>query len=294
MSERVGAVGSLWRFPVKSMRGAPVDHVDVRAGGIVGDRAYALIDVLTNKVLSAKTPKIGPQLLSCEAAFVDAPLDGQETPPVRITLGDGTTVTSDMPEADTILSKFLEREVTLARQAPTDYTIDQYHPDLEDVDPAGHRDTVTESKLGEAFFEQIGIPSPVPRGSFFDLFPVSVITTSTLRRFGELSSNSRFDERRFRMNVVADTSGDDFVENEWVGRSLTLGDTVRLGVALPDPRCVMTTRAQGDLAADLDILKTLIHHNRLDVAGALFPCAGVYAVVETPGVVKAGDSVSLV
>jgi hypothetical protein len=223
---------------------------------------------------------------------MDPPRDGEEAPPVRITLGDGSTVTSDAPEADAILSTFLQREVALGRQAPTDYTIDQYHPDLEDVDPAGHRDTVTESKLGEAFFEQLGMPSPVPSGSFFDLFPMSVLTTSTLDQLGEFSPSSRFDERRFRMNVIVETGADGFVENEWVGRSLAFGDTVRLAVALPDPRCVMTTRAQDDLPDDLNVLRTLIRHNRLDVAGALYPCAGVYAVVESPGTVEAGDSVS--
>jgi len=93
--------------------------------------------------------------------------------------------------------------------------------------------------------------------------------------------------------VVVRTHGDGFVENEWVGRSLALGDGARLGVALPDPRCVMTTRAQGDLPADLGVLKTLTRHNRIDVAGGLYPCAGVYAVVEQPGPIRAGDQVTL-
>jgi hypothetical protein len=92
MSEDVNTIAALWRFPVKSMRGAPIDSVEVASDGIVGDRAYALIDAQTNKVLSAKTPKLGPLLLSCEAVFVEPPRAGQEAPPVRITLGDGTTV----------------------------------------------------------------------------------------------------------------------------------------------------------------------------------------------------------
>jgi uncharacterized protein YcbX len=153
---------------------------------------------------------------------------------------------------------------------------------------------VTESKLGEAFFAQFGMPSPVPSGSFFDLFPMTVLTTSTLALLSEIAPASRFDERRFRMNVIVRTGAPGFVENDWVGRSLMLGDTVRLAVALPDPRCVMTTRAQDDLPADLDVLKTLTRHNRLDVAGGLYPCAGVYAVVEAPGVINTGDSVSLI
>ena len=96
------------------------------------------------------------------------------------------------------------------------------------------------------------------------------------------------------MNVVVDTPEDGFVENEWTGRSLQIGDTVRLTVFLSDPRCVMTTLAQGDLPKDTEVLRTLVRHNRLDVAGGLYPCAGVYAVVETTGATGAGDRVSLV
>jgi hypothetical protein len=55
---------------------------------------------------------------------------------------------------------------------------------------------------------------------------------------GELEPQSRFDARRFRMNVIVDTPARGFVENAWVGRTLAIGHEVRLGVALPDPRCV--------------------------------------------------------
>ncbi len=213
---------------------------------------------------------------------------------MRITLPDGTTVTSDSRDADVTLSRFLGREVTLRRSAPEDFTIDSYHPDIEDLDPQGHRDTITESKLGAAFFAEAGIPSPVPAGSFFDLFPLSVLTTSTLAELQTRRPESRFDERRFRMNVVVDTREDGFVENGWTGRSLQIGDTVRIMVFLPDPRCVMTTLAQGDLPKDTEVLRALVRHNRLDVAGGLYPCAGVYAVVEAAGSICAGDEVSLV
>jgi uncharacterized protein len=96
------------------------------------------------------------------------------------------------------------------------------------------------------------------------------------------------------MNVVVDTPEDGFVENAWTGRSLQLGDSVRLTVFLSDPRCVMTTLAQDDLPKDTEILRTLVRHNRVDVAGGLYPCAGVYAVVEAAGTTRAGDRVSLV
>jgi uncharacterized protein YcbX len=294
MSETVGTVKTLSRFPVKSMQGEKLAAAELTSNGLVGDRAYALVETETGKVLSGKNPRLGTQLLACRAEFVEAPKSGTEPPPVRITLPDGTAVTSDARNANAALSGFLGREVTLQRAAPEDFTIDQYHPDVEGLGPEGHRDTITESRLGAAFFAQAGMPSPVAAGSFFDLFPASVLTTSTLARLQALRPESRFDERRFRMNVVVDTPADGFVENAWTGRSLQIGETVRLAVLLSDPRCVMTTVAQDELPKDNEILKALVRHNKIDVAGGLYPCAGVYAVVEAGGTTRAGDPVSLV
>jgi uncharacterized protein YcbX len=213
---------------------------------------------------------------------------------VRIELGDRGAVLSDAPDVDTVLSRFFGREVELARAAQNGYTIDQYHPDEENYDPEGHRDEVVEAQLGAAFFNARGLPSAVPEGSFFDLFPLSVLTTSSLDQLGELEPESRFDARRFRMNVIVDTPARGFVENEWPGRTLAIGDDVKVGVALPDPRCVMPSLAQQDLPRDPRILKALARHNRIDVAGALYPCAGVYAVAETTGTIRKDDRVSLI
>jgi uncharacterized protein len=289
MSEAVGAIAALWRFPVKSMLGEQVDTAEVTERGVVGDRAYALIEAETGKVLSAKNPKLGPTMLACRAEFTESPRVGEEPPPVRITLPDGASSTSDAPDVDATLSGYLGRDVTLARAAPEDFTIDHYHPDMEGLDPEGHRDTVTETKLGSALFAGAGLPSAVPVGAFFDVFPISVMTRSTLDQLNELRPESRFDERRFRMNVMVGTPDNGFVENDWVGRDLELGDDVRLSITIPDPRCVMTTQPQGDLPKDTEILRTLVRHNRLDVLGGPYPCAGVYATVSAPGTIRAGD-----
>ena len=96
------------------------------------------------------------------------------------------------------------------------------------------------------------------------------------------------------MNVIIKTERPGFVENDWVGHGLGLGDGTLLNVALLDPRCVMTTLAQDDLPQDTDILRTLVHHNRVQVGDlGRFPCAGVYAVVAAPGRVRIGDRVVL-
>ena len=292
--EAVGAIQTLWRFPVKSMLGEELDAADLSEGGVVGDRAYAVVDKESGKVASAKHPKLWPDLLACRAAFVQAPRPGDEAPPARIDLADGTSVMSDAPDVDAVLSRFFGRDVELASAADQGYTIDQYHPDEENYDPDGHRDEVVEAQLGAAFFNERGLPSAVAEDSFFDLFPLSVLTTSSLERLGELEPESNFDVRRFRMNVIVDTPASGFVENDWVGRSLALGDGVQLGVALPDPRCCMPSLEQEDLPRDPKVLKALAQHNRIDVAGSLYPCAGVYAVAEATGTIRKDDGVSLV
>src|SRR5213593_798507 len=293
-SEPVGTIGALWRFPVESMLGEELDTAVLSEGGVVGDRAYALRDKDTGKVASAKHPKLWPNLLACRAAFVDATRPDAELPPVRIELADGSSVLSHAADVDAVLSRFFGRDVELAHAAQNGYTIDQYHPDEENYDPEGHRDEVVEVRLGAAFFNERGLPSAVPEGSFFDLFPLSVLTTSSLNELGELEPESRFDARRFRMNVIVETPARGFVENEWVGRSLAIGEDVQIGVSLPDPRCVMPSLAQQDLPKDSRILKALAQHNRIDVAGAMYPCAGIYAVAEATGAIRRDDRVSLV
>jgi uncharacterized protein YcbX len=293
-NDLVGTVRTLWRFPVKSMLGEELDAADLTQDGLVGDRAYALRDRETGKVASAKHPKVWPNLLGCRASFVEPPHAGEDLPPVRMELADGTTVQSDAAGAESVLSRFFGRDVELGRAAENGYTIDQYHPDEENYDPDGHRDEVVEARLGAAFFNDRGLPSVVSEGSFFDLFPLSVLTTSTLEKFGELAPGSRFDARRFRMNVIIETSASGFVENDWVGRLLAIGEDVRLAVALPDPRCVMPSLAHEDLPRDPQVLKTLAKHNRIEITGALYPCAGVYAIAEATGTISRGDRVSLV
>ena len=116
--EGVGTVVGLWRFPVKSMAGEQIAEAELTERGLVGDRRYALIDVQTGKVVSAKSVRLFPNVLGCQARFIEAPRAGQEMPPVRIVLPNGTSVTSDASDSDRVLSAYFGRDVTLARTAP--------------------------------------------------------------------------------------------------------------------------------------------------------------------------------
>jgi uncharacterized protein YcbX len=114
-----------------------------------------------------------------------------------------------------------------------------------------------------------------------------VLTTGTLDRLRELNPRSRFEPRRFRPNIIADT-GDQkgFVENDWIGKVIAIGPEVRIKITGPCPRCVMTTLSQADLPQDTGILKTAAHHNEAKV--------GVYASVIQTGTIRIGDTLTLV
>ena len=230
------------------------------------------MDSSDGKVASAKNPRKWPHLFDFHAVLADPPSAGAKVPPARIGLPDGGVVGSDQPDVDSILSDALKREVKLERAlADRAATAEEYWPDIEGLD---HRDTVTEFGL--------------PGGTFFDCALVHLLTTATLDRLRLPYPDGRFEVRRFRPNIVVEVrSGEkDFVENAWIGRTLSLGNAVRLSITGPCPRCLMTTLPQGDLPKDTGILRTAAQHNHANV--------GVYASVVQGGKVRRGDSFSLV
>ena len=266
----VGSVVSLWRYPVKSMMGEELGASHVTERGLFGDRAYALMDPSTGKVASAKNPRKWPNLFDFRAAYAVTPRPGEKIPPVRITVPEGTMVTSEQSDIDQTLSASLGHEVTLVTSAPKTPTLEEYWPDLEGLD---HFDTVTDEEM--------------PAETFFDLAVVHLLTTATINRLRELYPEGRFEVRRFRPNIVVEPASGEttFVENSWVGRTLNLGDEVSLRITGPCPRCVMTTLSQGDLPKDVGILRTVAQHNQANV--------GVYATVLKGGKIRRGDPVRL-
>jgi uncharacterized protein YcbX len=282
MSNAAGGIGSLvslWRYPVKSMMGEELNAAEITDRGLLGDRQYALVDRMTGKVVSAKNPRKWGNFFAFRAAFVEPPILGSTMPAVRIALPDGTLVTSEDGDLAQILSRALGREVTFEQVAGSNnsagagagsVSAEEYWPDMDGLD---HRDAVTDFDL--------------PDATFFDSAVVHVVTTATLERLREVYPDGRFEVRRFRPNIVVTPEPDQrtFVENDWVGHTLTIGDRVRLSVTGPCPRCVMTTLAQGDLPKDPGILRAAAQHNGANV--------GVYASVEQGGLVTRGDPVNL-
>lgn len=275
-----GSVLSVLRYPVKSMMGEELTAADVTEGGLIGDRAYALIDNTTGKIASAKNPRKWARLFDCHATFVEPPRKEHPVPPVWIMLPDGRNITSDQPNVNAVLSRFFEREVTLAKTAPESPVLEEYWPD---IDGLAHREAVTEESIALS----------APKGSFFDYAVAHIITTNTLNRLRELYPQGRFEARRFRPNMIVITGkGEaDFVENAWVGLNFDVGDSLRLNVTNPCPRCVMTTLPQADLPQDHGILRTAARYNQpyVPALAQAMPSVGVYATVVRSGTVRRGD-----
>lgn len=277
-----GNIGTIWRYPVKSMRGEAIGTAAITERGLPGDRAYALIDRTTGKVASAKLPRLWARLLACQAS-ITALTDGPTAPLIQITLPDGQMIITGRDDMDNALSATLGREVTLSGIAPTNAEIERYWPDIEGL---ALREAVTSGQIGRG----------APAGTFFDFAPLHLLTTATLAQLNALYPAGRFDARRFRPNLVITLTDDaaGFAENAWVGRTLLIGDEVRLRITDPSPRCVVTTLPQGDLPQDLGILRTIAAHNRPAIptlGGATVPSAGVYGVVERGGLIRRGDGI---
>jgi len=269
-SNAAGSIVSLWRYPVKSMMGEEINSSPVTERGLLGDRAYALVDLSTGKVVSAKNPRKWPGMFGFRAAYVEPPDMHEGIPPVRITMPDGVSATSTQANLDALMSRALGAGVSLQSKPPASPQLEEYWPDLDNL---AHRETVTEEQM--------------PVDTFFDGAVVHILTTATLKQLQSIYPQGSFEARRFRPNLIVAPGATDegFVENSWVGRTLAIGDQVRLKITCATGRCVMTTLPQGDLPRDLGILKTAVSANHANV--------GVYATVEHAGVIRAGDAVQI-
>jgi uncharacterized protein YcbX len=257
----VGLVAELWRYPVKSMLGERIEAAEVTARGLAGDRAYALLDVASGRVVSAKIPRHWRRMFELRASY-----EGEPSPeglsPALVTFPDGSSMETGQEELAGRLSSELGRAVEAISEAP---------------EGARYRSLpLTQTEGDETEFPLIN--------GFFDTMPLHLLATGTLQHLGSLYPEGRFEVERFRPNVLIETppgvSG--FVDNGWIGKTVAIGDA-RLRVMAPMIRCVMTTLPQGGLPGDPGILKTAGQHNNANV--------GVCVMVVEGGVVRVGDSV---
>jgi uncharacterized protein YcbX len=244
----------LWRHPVKSFQGEPLDEATLEDSGILGDRRWGIVDRETGNVLTGRRE---PALLLASARLTH---DG-----VELVLPDGDVLTGPGDDADAALSKWIGRPVALVHADSLGQGVAQYFADATD-------DT---SAL---------ISWEMPSGRFVDALPLLILTTASLRQGRALHRDGAWETRRFRPNIVIDVDGDGWLEDAWCGRTVRIGE-VAVRPAAPCTRCTMVTRPQPGLERDLDVFKTLARHH-----GSTF---GVWSQVQTPGVVRVGDEVTL-
>ena len=271
---QVGAVAALWRYPVKSMMGEELNSSRGYRPGPAGGPALRRRGPRHGEGRGAKNPRKWGNFFDFRAAYAQPPQAAAAMPPVRITLPDGTVVTTGHGDLEQVLSRAFGRDVALEEAQPGEgspgATAEEYWPDMAGLD---YRDTVTDFDM--------------PAGTFFDTAVVHLLTTATIDRLRGLYPPGRFEARRFRPNIVVSTGPDElgFAENDWIGHTVAIGGTVRLAITGPCPRCVMITLPQGDLPKDPGILRTAAQHNAVSV--------GVYASVLTGGSIRRGDPVTL-
>lgn len=245
-------VSQLAIAPVKGLRLASADELDLRATGAVGDRAYVVIDEHNELLLTARTPR----LLQVTQRW--DPRSGD------LTLGfpGGVQVTGAPVPGEAMSTALYNGRRVSGR--------------------------LTHGPHSGALSEHLGRPvrlvalDPAEVGA--DDFPVSLMSSASMAAVGEALGAATPDPRRFRMTITVD-GAEPWEENGWTGRDIQVGEP-RLRVIEPVPRCVVTTRDPDRGRRDLPILKTLAElHGKRNVV------FGVWCEVSAPGRVRRGDQV---
>ncbi|MFK8049226.1 MAG: MOSC domain-containing protein [Halioglobus sp.] len=230
-----------------------------------------------------------PSLMTLTASFLEAP-SSEGSSPAIITAPDGESCETRSSEINSWLSDKLKHPVTLWPLLPAD-ALDHYRrgaPDSEDF----------EQELREIFARTPDEPLPdlevfaevmeyeSPPGTYFDAFPLLIMSEQSLASMAAFRPESEFDVSRFRPNILLNCEGVEspYPEQLWVGKTVSLGET-SLEIVADCPRCSMTTHGFADLPKDPGIMRALVQAN----GGNL----GVYAKVVEGGTIDLGSSLEL-
>jgi uncharacterized protein YcbX len=307
----VGRVREVWRYPLKSMAGERLEAASVGARGLYGDRGWALRDEQAGEIRGAKR---SPALMLCAARYRGEPAAVGAPPHADIELPDGSQTSTDDPKVNGLLSDLLGRKVTLWPLRPAS---DRAHyrraipaarvlgflsrsRNFRRLAVGAMRLAGKDRELREDFGREPGEPLPdlsllpaeifeftSPPGTYFDAFPVHLLTTASLSALARHAPGTAWDARRFRPNFLIETADgvEGLVESDWGGRTLRVGG-LTLRCEMPAPRCSMTIQAQAGLPKDPRVLRTIVKEAKQNF--------GMYANVESAGRVSVGDEVILV
>jgi uncharacterized protein YcbX len=210
-----------------------------------------------------------------------------QSAPIKIQLPDGRSLHAADTDAAAMLSAVIGREVVIERAQPSQYT-------RAGIDPGTiFGDVPIESVMPQLTGATMPDTFALLNGTFFDSATMHVLATGTLAHMRSLvGEGAQIDARRFRPNIVVDTGAAaiGFVEDEWLGQTLEVGDSangasVKIVAMRPALRCVMTTHRQEDLGRDLRIIRAAAQFHKATV--------GVFASVGATGTVRVGAPVFL-
>jgi len=258
----VGKVESLWRYPVKSMRGEELDEMFAGYAGVYGDRLFAFESSAGRKGFPFFTGREQRQMIRYRPRFRNP---------------DKAARPVDLADAEK-----LPPGVNPLSAQPAELMIDVETPDGKTIaidDPA------LIDNLRANVDENHQLRLRRSDKAMTDCRPLSIFALQSAKKLGD-ETGANVDKRRFRANVYVDlTNADGFGEDQFVGKTLRIGSKVVVSVLERDPRCMMITLDPDTAEKSPAILKA--------VAQAHEGMAGVYGAVLAEGMIRKGDSIEL-
>jgi uncharacterized protein YcbX len=259
--EQVGKLEAIYRYPVKSMAGEKVTQSFVGYGGLMGDRAFAFVRKKGPKGFPWHTGREQEDMVLFRPRFRDS---AAMTEPADIEasfgMAPGVNPVFPLPEAF----------------------------DVEVMTPEKQIYPIRSTELAADLKRRAGEPLSLrfSERSLYDCRPISIFGNTSASALGDELGRS-LDRRRFRANFYVDwVDPQPYYENDLIGRTLCVGDRLRINVLERDPRCKMITIDPDTGEAE----KRILHH----VIGAHEGAVGVYAAVLVEGIVRQGDPIQLV
>jgi uncharacterized protein YcbX len=300
----IGKIQQVWRYPLKSMSGELMNDCIVGTLGLPG----VVVGRYETKNQRDHQRQGYSTSMQCAASYRDEPANGS-IPHVDITLPDGSRLASDQTDVNERLSAVLGKSVSLwplqeasnkthYRRASIVSRLSRFKF-VRDQLPLLLRMPGVDAQLRQTFSRTADEPLPdlsqlpaelleftSPLGTYFDAFPIHVLTSASLEAMSRFNPAAAWNVRRFRPNFLIETGTEiaGLIEADWSGRRLRIGE-LELQCEIPTVRCGMTTHAQGDLPKDPSVLRSIVK----DAGQNL----GVYASVVSGGRVALNDQVEL-
>jgi uncharacterized protein YcbX len=258
----VGNVESLWRYPVKSMRGEELEEAFFGFSGVYGDRLFAF--------KSSAGPKGFPYLTGREQEemLLYRP---------RFRYPDKAAKPPNLSEAESMAPG-----INPIFAEPADLAVDVATPSGEVL---GVDDPALMSLLAKRMGDGPVLTLRRSERAMTDCRPISLFSIQTGRQLGD-EIGTTIDKRRFRANIYMDLApAAGFAEDSYIGRTLRIGPKVVISVLERDPRCKMITLDPDTAEPNVKLLRTVnqTHDNK----------AGVYGAVLVEGVIRRGDMIDL-